>query len=128
MFRKISLPMAVIVIAGVFAFKTQNLGEKKTVSNGIVAEEFFRYIPSVYTEIGFEDAASWTYIGTSNPALNPCVNGTHPCIVKVDQSQLPSNPALSMPEKMAFFLQSQPGTMGATVYATAPSNVTHKKQ
>ena len=70
--------------------------------------EHFQYTATVYGETDFENAANWISLGTTDPSTNPCItSGTRVCVARVDQSALSTNPLLTLPEKMALFLQNQ---------------------
>lgn len=90
-----------------------------------ITYEYFQYNASVYGETDFETAGNWISIGTSNPGSNPCTAGTaHSCVVRVDQSLLSTNPLLTLPEKMAQYLQNQGS---AASYVNSGSNYTYQK-
>jgi hypothetical protein len=70
--------------------------------------EHFQFIGSSYNEADFENDANWISLGTTNPTTNPCTSGSSRiCVVAVDQSQLSTNPLLTLPEKMELFLVNQ---------------------
>lgn len=103
-----------------FASAFTRSNEKKQITY-----EYFQYSASVYGETDFESAGNWISLGTSNPGTNPCTAGTaHSCVVRVDQSSLSTNPLLTLPEKMALFLQNQGS---AASYVNSGSNYTYQK-
>jgi hypothetical protein len=124
--RKISLAATLFIIAIVIAgsaFIKLNPDNKKQVTY-----DYFQYNSINYTEGAYETSGNWGYIGTSNPGSNPCSAGTsHSCVVKVDHSQLSTDPSLTMPQKVALFLQGRPGITGASDYVNSSSNYTYRK-
>lgn len=111
--------IAVIAVLFVGSAFTKDAGKKQ------ITYEYFQYSASAYGENDFETSGNWISLGTSNPGSNPCTSGTaHSCVVRVDQSSLSTNPLLTLPEKMALFLQNQ---SSAASYVNSSSNYTYQK-
>lgn len=124
--KKLSIFLvATIAVVAVF-FVSSAFTDAK--ANKQVTYEYFQYSASAYTETDFETSTNWISLGTSNPISNPCASGSaHSCVVRVDQSQLSTNPFLTLPEKMALYLQNISGTTGASDYVNNASNYTYQK-
>jgi hypothetical protein len=120
--KRISIAaLSFIAVALFFAASafTKNNAEKQTVY------EHFQYIGSSYNEADFENDANWISLGTTNPSTNPCTtSGSRVCVAKVDQSQLSTNPFLTLPEKMELFLINE---ASADTYVNTAGNQTHTK-
>lgn len=120
--KRISIALSLVVIATLVVASafTKTTAPKQTVY------EHFQYTASAYNESDFETAANWTSIGTTSPGSNPCIiDGTRVCVAKVDQSQLSTNPLLTMPEKFVLYLQGQ---ASADTYVNTVSNRPYTKQ
>lgn len=70
--------------------------------------EHFEYSGAGDSETDFENAVNWTALGGESPGTNPCIPGVNRiCVIRVDLSLLSTNPLLTLPEKLALFLQAQ---------------------
>ena len=119
--KRISIALSLVVIATLVVASafTKTNAPKQTVY------EYFQYTATSYNEADFENDANWISLGTTNPSTNPCTtSGTRVCVAKVDQSQLSTNPLLTLPEKMELFLINQ---ASADTYVNTPGNQTHTK-
>lgn len=115
----IVLSVAVLVLAAVASAFTNHETPAQ------ITYEHFQYTAGVYGETDFENAANWSALGTSNPSSNPCISGSSRiCVLRVDQSQLSTDPLLTMPEKLALFLQNQ---SSADTYVNTAGNYTYQK-
>ncbi|MBI3717393.1 MAG: hypothetical protein HY252_02190 [Sphingobacteriales bacterium] len=110
-----------IVVAGSAFIKKGNVKPQ-------ITYDYFQYTASSYGETDYENSGNWSSLGTSNPGSNPCTNGsTHTCVLKIDDSRLSTDPSLTMPQKIALFLQNQSDPNGATNFVTNASNYTYRK-
>lgn len=70
--------------------------------------EHFEYNGAGDSETDFENAVNWTALGGEAPGTSPCLPGMNRiCVIRVDLSLLSTNPLLTLPEKLALFLQAQ---------------------
>jgi hypothetical protein len=120
--KKLSIFLvATIAVVSLFFVNSAFTSGDKTTKPPVY--EHFEYIGSSYNEADFENDANWISLGTSNPASNPCTPGsTRICVVAVDETQLSTNPSLTLPEKMELFLIGEPS---ADTYVNG--NATYKK-
>lgn len=121
--KRISIAALSFIAAALFfaasAF-TKSTSEKQTVY------EYFQYTGTSYNEADFENDANWISLGTASPGSNPCINGgTRVCVARVDQSQLSTNPLLTLPEKMELFLINE---ASADAFVNNSGNQTYTKQ
>lgn len=117
-----SLFVVAIVVAG-SAFVKANKHAKKPITL-----DYFQYTASSYGETDYENSANWSYIGTSKPGTNPCSSGSsHTCVLRIDDSQLSTDPSLTMPQRIALFLQNQSDPNGASNFVNNVNNYEYRK-
>lgn len=124
--KKLSLLLvATIAVLAIFFVSSAFTSD---ISNQQFIYEYFEYDTIAYSEIEYETAINWTALGTTAPVASPCTPGViHICVVRVEQSLLSTNPLLTLPEKMALFLQGLPGPTGASDYVNNPSYYVYQK-
>lgn len=116
----IFLAACIVIVAAFFLSSAFTMDKEKKQGNYM----HFEYRGAGYSEADYETVGNWISVGGDAPGTNPCIAGTnHICVLRVDQTQLSTNPLLTLPEKLALFLQDQPS---ASDYVNA--NYVYQKQ
>jgi hypothetical protein len=118
--KRISIAAFSFIAAALFfaasAF-TKNNDKKQTVY------EYLQFTGGTYGETDFENDANWSPLGTSEPSMNPCIDGTaKTCVLKIDQTLITNDPSKSLEEELDDYLTGLPS---ATTFVN--SNYSHRK-
>ncbi len=120
--KRISIVLSFAVIATLFVASafTKTTVPKQTVY------EYFQFTGGTYSETHFENDANWSSLGTTNPSINPCIDGTaKTCVLRIDQTLVTADPNMSLAEELAAYLDNITGATGATDFVN--NNYTHRK-
>lgn len=121
--KRISIAaLSFIAVALFFAASafTKDNAKKQTVY------EYFQFTGGTYSEPNFENDANWSSLGTTNPSVNPCADGSvKTCVLKIDQTLVSNDPGMSLSEELAAYLGNISGTSGATDFVN--NNYSYRK-